>query len=759
MQTENHYTETDLGNVSPNPRGNYDNAAKYEYLDLVTMQGGSYLCLAKLGQTITGTAPESGKTTEYWQCLAMPGDRTPEYTDAHDKVVRLAREVEQNAAKVAEDKQSVTQMETDTRHLKEQTEESARQAENNKDSAAGSARAAKTAEDSARQAESNIRTLVNGFDVHVAEKTTEATQAVATAKDNAVQAVERQETASVQAVKDQTGAYITEQKNLAKQELDNKVNQFGLDVNEIKTEVAQEGAKQVKAVQDATTAELTKITEKGTEQAGIVTKEGEKQVQAVQDATQEIIADREQITKNKTDIAELRQGKADAIVETASGTLLNVKDSSNAFLEDLKVLGESTQDGTPTPDTPVEIVNKEINAIEIFGKNLLNERYYYVAYSNEIGYISENDIPNLPYTPPYETQGIGKVLHCKKGTTYTFSVKNPNENFKIGITEYKNVEEAKDIKNKIGYIEGNKNRNMTYTALGDGILLCFIAGEWTDGATSIHTCTDTELLQAEIGKEETVYERPKKSQTISFLPSVTLHGLKVDSGGNYTDTSGQQWISSVICKQNGKWGIKKYIAEMIVDQNTNFFTELGIYGAPEKNTILVRVEMPLFKRSGELLCNKLETDTFIWNVEKEGAFLTEDKIDFRISKERLGLATDSTPEQNKTAVKKYLETNPLHFVARLKTPEFEPFSEEIHRAFNALYTNYPTTVATNDAGAEMELTYVADTKIYTDNKIKEAVSTQTQNLANLLSLMPLSTQAAMIETDTNNILKDMEVQK
>lgn len=307
MQTENHYTETDLGNVSPNPRGNYDNAVKYEYLDLVTMQGGSYLCVIPVGQTITGTAPEPGATTEYWQCLTMPGDMTPQYTEAHDKVVRLAKEVAQNTTKVAEDKQSVAQMETDVRQLKEQTAESARQAENSKDSAVGSARVAKTAEDNIRQVANNVNTLVNGFDTHVAEKTTEATQAVATAKDNAVQAVGRQETASVQAVKDQTTTYITEQKNLAKQELDKKVEQFGIDVNAIKAEISEEGQKQITNVQEATTAELAKITEKGTEQTEAVAKEGTKQVQAVQTAAQEIIADREQINTNKEGVAKLKE--------------------------------------------------------------------------------------------------------------------------------------------------------------------------------------------------------------------------------------------------------------------------------------------------------------------------------------------------------------------------------------------------------------------------------------------------------------------
>ena len=40
-ETVNDYTETDLGNVAPNPRGDYSETAEYEYLDLVAYAGGS----------------------------------------------------------------------------------------------------------------------------------------------------------------------------------------------------------------------------------------------------------------------------------------------------------------------------------------------------------------------------------------------------------------------------------------------------------------------------------------------------------------------------------------------------------------------------------------------------------------------------------------------------------------------------------------------------------------------------------------------
>ena len=63
----------------------------------------------------------------------------------------------------------------------------------------------------------------------------------------------------------------------------------------------------------------------------------------------------------------------------------------------------------------------------------------------------------------------------------------------------------------------------------------------------------------------------------------------------------------------------------------------------------------------------------------------------------------------------------------------------------------------------MEVEYVADTKTYIDKIVtahtQEIVTAHTQGIANLLSLMPLSVQAGMVENDTNNILENMEEMK
>ena len=56
------------------------------------------------------------------------------------------------------------------------------------------------------------------------------------------------------------------------------------------------------AVETAKTEVIKTVQEEGVAQTGTVAAEGEKQIQAVQDAATEIVADREQIQRNKVDI-------------------------------------------------------------------------------------------------------------------------------------------------------------------------------------------------------------------------------------------------------------------------------------------------------------------------------------------------------------------------------------------------------------------------------------------------------------------------
>lgn len=54
-----------------------------------------------------------------------------------------------------------------------------------------------------------------------------------------------------------------------------------------------------------------------------------------------------------------------AIKETAQGNPTIISDSADWRLQSLNVYGQNSQDGTPTPETPVEIISKEVSEIKV----------------------------------------------------------------------------------------------------------------------------------------------------------------------------------------------------------------------------------------------------------------------------------------------------------------------------------------------------------------------------------------------------------
>lgn len=722
MKTVNNYTETDLGNVSPNPRGEYDNSEAYEYLDLVALSGGPYLCLAELGQTITGIAPVQGETTEYWQCVAIPGEITEEYTEIYADVKRLAKQANTDAENALQARQGAERAQQSAEDAANASIKAAQESENSKDSAAGYAQTAGRAASAALGAEGNVRELVTGFDEHVASKTTEADKEINTAKDEAVGAVERQEKASVQEVKDQTSAYITEQKDRAKKEIDDKINEFDVDVNAIKQQVANEGTKQVQAVQDAQTnateaVETAKtnavqtVENEGTTQVGKVTEEGTKQLEILQAETAQFTEDREQIQTNKTDIADLRQTKAGAIVESANGETIVVRDSSDNFFEDFRVFGKSEQGGNPSPDNKQDVINiggDGIIEIEIGTSNIL----------------PDNDVVKTVKNYKVCTKN-GFLL--KKGVKYVLST---NENATALYINDFDKQEKLCFRHNTSSIEYTPPKNIKaffdyYNANG----LPDAAKMWLN----IYTAQS--------------YEPYKEPQTITLQTQNGLPGLQVASGGNYTDSSGQQWICNEIDFKRGEY-IQR-IKKDALDKYDYAIQSVNEHGIVNFMTSLA----DSINGENKILCTHLTEDTtLIAQTTNEGIFLVNTTLYIRIKQERF----DTVQK-----LKEWLKTNNVVVYYTLETPIKTELTQV--EAYKKLHTYYPTTVISNSEDCEMEVEYVADTKNYIDNKISanvaSIISQYQTNVANLLSLMPLETQATMIANDTNNILENVEEMK
>ena len=612
--------------------------------------------------------------------------QTAEHLEA---VQGLAEQVETNADTVAQDKQAVTGMLS-------QTQQAA-------SDAALSAQAAKLSETAAAQAQTGAEAAEDGARQY-AEDTGADRQAVANDK---------------QAVGEMREAVAED-----RQAVEQTTTQFGQTAQDALTAIGQaqstavgavkaEGNKQTTAVQEAGTQAVSEVAEAKTTAVQAVTTEGDKQTKRVEDAAAGIIADREQINQNKADIAGLVEGMTDlapAILNTASGSAITADDAAEGRpFRGLRVFGKSTQDGTPTPEAPIPIVSAgEDGSIEVkvTGKNLLTGRLYYIDYSMGAGFIKNENEVSLPYAPKSETSGIGYVIPCAPEKHYAFSVTNPNENAVVAISEYKTLEDAKNKENAIGFVVPSSASpyKSVYTSKGNGVLVCWIAGKWTDGKTTIHECTESELLQLEIGSEATTYEPPRIPQSLTLATPNGLPGIPVTKDGNYTDADGQQWVCDEIDLERGKY------VQRVVIENISGGWELKPSSDISGRFLQSRLTNTFQTADKTAVCNIASFTSWGTPVNDKYAFALNTKVIYfsppkgaEITAEELNAKLNSL-------------SFPVVFVGELATPIERDLTPEEIAAYKALRTYGPTTVVSNDAGAEMEATYVADTKTYIDNK-------------------------------------------
>ena len=617
----------------------------------------------------------------------------------------LAEQVETNADTVAQDKQTVTGMLS-------QTQQAA-------SDAALSAQAAKLSEIAAAQAQTGAEAAEDGARQY-AEETGADRQAVA--NDKQVVSQMREAVAADRKAVEQTALQFGQ----TSQDALTAIGQAqGTAVGAVKAE----GNKQTTAVQEAGTQAVSEVTEAKTTAVQAVTTEGDTQTKRVEDAAAGIVEDREQISQNKTDIAGLVEGMTDlapAIHSTASGSVITANDAAEGRpFRGLRVFGKSTQDGTPTPEAPIPIVSAgEDGSIEVkvTGKNLLTGRLYYIDYSMGAGFIKNENEVSLPYAPKSETSGIGYVIPCAPEKHYAFSVTNPNENAVVAISEYKTLEDAKNKENAIGFVVPSSASpyKSVYTSKGNGVLVCWIAGKWTDGKTTIHECTESELLQLEIGSEATTYEPPRIPQSLTLATPNGLPGIPVTKDGNYTDADGQQWVCDEIDLERGK-----YVQRVVIENISGGWSLKETSDRPGR---FIRTGLSNKYANGGIiaLCS-------IASWKSWGSSDRDNRYVFALSMTTFYISPPSDISMTADELNAKLNAlkDPVVVLGQLATPIERDLTPEEIAAYKALRTYGPTTVVSNDAGVHMEVTYVADTKNYIRN-LEQRLSAKLVNIQSAL---------------------------
>jgi hypothetical protein len=346
---------------------------------------------------------------------------------------------------------------------------------------------------------------------------------------------------------------------------------------------------------------------------------------------------------------------------------------------------------SPSPEYPQEIESVgdagEIS-VEVCGKNLIAGRKFYGNYSNGIAYIIKLDGDVVfPYKPSYATYGICYAINALAGKKYTFSGYNLNDNASLRIAEYANLNDALDFANVIGYkFGGSADTFVTYTAKENGVIICLISGIWSSNNDLIHICTESELLQIELGSTATSYEPYKPAQKLIVPTPNGLPRIPVSSGGNYTDEKGQQWVCDEVDFKKGVYvqRIAKYISsggENLIAPSTRDGVDqyiIAVKSEIDKNFLS-------FGFSNKFKCkNMFEANTFT---------VTDMFIYFRFAE------NTQTPETIREVL------NGCEFWYVLATPIETPLSSADLAAYSALRTYSPTTTVINDAGAGMSVGY------------------------------------------------------
>ena len=348
------------------------------------------------------------------------------------------------------------------------------------------------------------------------------------------------------------------------------------------------------------------------------------------------------------------------VINTVFGATIIINDAAEGRpFRGLRVFGKSTQDGTPSVENPVPIVNAGEGGsitVEVTGRNLLkpnshNTYYEFPLKSNTVITLMTNGKPS---------QGGNIKFSATDGSNVWFSID-------AGQTRV-----CRSI--------GNKDVKGFYNLLtkGDGLEYMFAVGDI---------------------KTYTPYVEP---QSLTLQTPNGLPGVPVSKDGNYTDADGQQWV----CDERD-YGRGKYVQRVLKTKpnKTIVFQKKHESGICESfnrdfNVLWARGDIP-----------SLSTIA-VWSkwTSSEGTFaLHLDGLYYKDSSKTL---------EEVNAIFAKLGTN-IEFCGVLDTPIERDLTPEELAAYKALHTNYPTTVITNDAGAHMEVSYVADTKAYINKKFEE----------------------------------------
>lgn len=193
----------------------------------------------------------------------------------------------------------------------------------------------------------------------------------------------------------------------------------------------------------------------------------------------------QQIEQNKTDIASLKEDLSNKITKFYASNQgeIHLADSDNGKIMDMMLYGKSSQDGTPTPDNPVEI------------KSVVNPK---VEVLNENG--TESQIVTIPYTlnaVPVSSGGNVTI----NGQQYVADYVDVEKGKLYRKVKRLNLKDVDDISVTHGF-HSNGNGYLSFGLLGLGsaskeyqpISNQYKGSEWTNKSGYVYIPSDNDII-------------------------------------------------------------------------------------------------------------------------------------------------------------------------------------------------------------------------------------------------------------------------
>lgn len=250
----------------------------------------------------------------------------------------------------------------------------------------------------------------------------------------------------------------------------------------------------------------TDLTASGEKAVQDIQNAGSEQLGKMQAVAEEFTADREQITINKEDIGSLKEDLSDKITKFYASNQgeTHLADSDNGKIMDMMLYGKSSQDGTPTPDNPVEIKSVVNPTVKVTNEDETESQTVTLPYTLNAIPVSSGGNVTIG-----EQQYISDYVDIEKGKLYR-KVKRLNlkdvankkilHNFHSNGSAFLSVsvgnanKEHRPISNRYKSSNWTQTSGCVYTPNGNDIIL--VDDRFTDKQTAIKLVQDTYVIYA-----------------------------------------------------------------------------------------------------------------------------------------------------------------------------------------------------------------------------------------------------------------------